>query len=166
MRMRCNSRISCTFIGSLPALSERSLADAVRQARQPGAAKLRLVGAGGADNVTRAAHVRGCGCGATLAYHVLLLAPCQLYPNVHWPTLFAKLANLERQNYDWSAQVARITSPVLLMFADADAVQLSHIMYFYWLLASSIRTFIGRRCSPSSPTWSGKTTTGRRRWRG
>lgn len=58
----------------------------------------------------------------------------QLYPTVDWPTLFAKLGDLERQDYDWSAQVAQLTLPVLLMFADADAVRLSHIMEFYGLL--------------------------------
>lgn len=63
----------------------------------------------------------------------------QLYPTVDWPTLFAKLGDLERQDYDWSAQVAQLTMPVLLMFADADAVRLSHILEFYGLLGGGQR---------------------------
>lgn len=63
----------------------------------------------------------------------------QLYPAVDWPTLFAKIGDLERQDYDWSAQVAQLTLPVMLMFADADAVRLSHIMDFYGLLGGGQR---------------------------
>lgn len=63
----------------------------------------------------------------------------QLYPTVDWPALFAKLGDLERQNYDWSAQVAGLSMPVMLMFADADAVRLSHIMDFYGLLGGGQR---------------------------
>ena len=63
----------------------------------------------------------------------------QLYPNVDWPTLFAKLGDLERQDYDWSAQVAQLTLPVMLVFADADSVRLSHIMDFYGLLGGGKR---------------------------
>jgi pimeloyl-ACP methyl ester carboxylesterase len=63
----------------------------------------------------------------------------QLYPTVDWPTLFAKIGDLERQEYDWSAQVAQLRMPVLLMFADADAVRLSHILEFYELLGGGQR---------------------------
>jgi pimeloyl-ACP methyl ester carboxylesterase len=63
----------------------------------------------------------------------------QLYPSVDWPTLFAKLGDLERQDYDWSAQVAQLTMPVLLMFADADSVRPSHILEFYGLLGGGQR---------------------------
>jgi pimeloyl-ACP methyl ester carboxylesterase len=63
----------------------------------------------------------------------------QIYPNVDWPTLFAKIGDLERQNYDWSAQVAALTAPALLVFADADAVRTEHIMEFYALLGGGKR---------------------------
>ncbi len=63
----------------------------------------------------------------------------QLYPTVDWPTLFAKIGEMERQDYDWSAQVAQLTMPVLLMFADADSVRLSHILEFYALLGGGQR---------------------------
>ena len=51
-----------------------------------------------------------------------------MHPRVNWPTLFAKIGDMERQNYDWSADVARINSPTMLVFADADAVAPAHVV--------------------------------------
>ena len=45
----------------------------------------------------------------------------QLYPEVDWATLFTKLGDLLRQEYDWSKEVAAITSPVMIAFADANS---------------------------------------------
>jgi pimeloyl-ACP methyl ester carboxylesterase len=56
------------------------------------------------------------------------------YPSVNWATLFSKLGNLLRQEYDWSRDVAALTAPTLLVFADADAVRLPHIVEFFGLL--------------------------------
>jgi pimeloyl-ACP methyl ester carboxylesterase len=58
----------------------------------------------------------------------------RLYPNADWPVLFTKLGELLRQDYDWSKGVARIKLPVMLAYADADAVQPAHIIDFYRLL--------------------------------
>ena len=58
----------------------------------------------------------------------------QLYPEANWEVLFTKLGNLLRQEYDWSKDVAAIKAPVMLAFADADAVQPSHIIEFFNLL--------------------------------
>jgi pimeloyl-ACP methyl ester carboxylesterase len=58
----------------------------------------------------------------------------QLYPDVHWPSLFTKLGNLLRQDYDWSKGVAAIKAPVIITFADADAIMPEHIIEFYRLL--------------------------------
>ncbi len=58
----------------------------------------------------------------------------ELYPGVDWPQLFAKLGDLVRLDYDWSRQVSLIESPVLIVFADADAIRLAHIMDFFQLL--------------------------------
>lgn len=51
-----------------------------------------------------------------------------------WPVLCTKLGNLFRQNYDWSADVAKISVPVLLVFGDADAVRTSSAVQFFELL--------------------------------
>jgi pimeloyl-ACP methyl ester carboxylesterase len=58
----------------------------------------------------------------------------QLYPDANWPVLFTKLGNLLRQDYDWSKGVAAIKLPVMIAFADADAVRPEHIIEFFRLL--------------------------------
>ena len=58
----------------------------------------------------------------------------RLYPDANWPVLFTKLGNLLRQEYDWSKGVAAIKAPMLIVYADADAVQMEHIMEFYKML--------------------------------
>lgn len=51
-----------------------------------------------------------------------------------WTTLVTKLGELLRKDYDWSAEVAAIKSPVLLVFGDADAVRTAHSVEFFELL--------------------------------
>ena len=62
-----------------------------------------------------------------------------LYPNVNWATLFTKLGDLLRQDYDWSAGVAAIRAPVMLVFADADSVRPAHVVEFFGLLGGGQR---------------------------
>jgi pimeloyl-ACP methyl ester carboxylesterase len=62
-----------------------------------------------------------------------------MYPTVNWATLFTKIGEMARQNYDWSADVAKITSPTMLIFADADAVTPAHIMEMWGLLGGGKR---------------------------
>lgn len=57
-----------------------------------------------------------------------------MYPGVNWPTLFAKIGDMARQPYDWSAEVRKITAPTMLVFADADAIMPAHILEFWGLL--------------------------------
>ena len=57
-----------------------------------------------------------------------------MYPGVNWATLFAKVGDMERRKYDWSADVARIAAPTLLVYADADSVTPEHMMEFWGLL--------------------------------
>ncbi|MFI0774435.1 alpha/beta fold hydrolase [Streptomyces sp. NPDC021212] len=54
-----------------------------------------------------------------------------------WPTLVAKVAELKRQDYDWTSEIAKITAPVLLVFGDADAVQPAHMVEFFALLGGA-----------------------------
>lgn len=56
-----------------------------------------------------------------------------------WPVLLTKMGGLLRQDYDWSAEVGKITAPVLLVFGDADAVRPAHMVEFYGLLGGGLR---------------------------
>lgn len=58
----------------------------------------------------------------------------QVYPKVNWAVLFTKLGALLKKDYDWSKQLAALKQQTMLVFADADAVRLAHIVEFYGLL--------------------------------
>ncbi|MCF3172172.1 alpha/beta hydrolase [Streptomyces sioyaensis] len=51
-----------------------------------------------------------------------------------WPVLVGKLAEWKKQDYDWTSEVATITAPTMLVFADSDAVRPAHAVEFYALL--------------------------------
>ncbi|AAM06966.1 TPA: alpha/beta hydrolase [Methanosarcina acetivorans] len=57
----------------------------------------------------------------------------QLYPETDWEVLFTKIGDLLGKDYDWSKDVAAIKSPTRIIFADADAVRMTHIMEFFAL---------------------------------
>ena len=61
------------------------------------------------------------------------------YPSVNWETMFRKTGEMASRRYDWSASVAGIKAPTLLMFADADAIRPEHIVEFYKLLGGGQR---------------------------
>jgi len=63
----------------------------------------------------------------------------KLYPDADWATLFAKLGDLLKQDFDWSKDVASIKAPTMLVFADAGAVRPTHIMEFFALLGGGQR---------------------------
>jgi pimeloyl-ACP methyl ester carboxylesterase len=56
-----------------------------------------------------------------------------------WPILCTKLGNMFRRDYDWSADVKQVKSPVLLVFGDADAVRTSSAVQFFELLGGGQR---------------------------
>jgi pimeloyl-ACP methyl ester carboxylesterase len=62
-----------------------------------------------------------------------------LYPAVNWETVFRKTGDLANRRYDWSASVADIKAPTLLIFADADAIRPEHVVEFYKLLGGGQR---------------------------
>ena len=62
-----------------------------------------------------------------------------LYPSVNWETMFRKTGELANQRIDWSASVAEIEAPTLLIFADADMMRPGHIVEFYELLGGGQR---------------------------
>lgn len=51
-----------------------------------------------------------------------------------WPQLVAKSGRLVGQDYDWSAGVAAIKAPTLIVFSDADAIRPAHMVEFFGLL--------------------------------
>jgi pimeloyl-ACP methyl ester carboxylesterase len=63
----------------------------------------------------------------------------KLYPDVKWAQLFTKIGELQRQDYDWTKEVAALRLPVLMAFADADAVRMDHILEFFGLLGGGQR---------------------------
>ncbi len=56
-----------------------------------------------------------------------------------WPVLLDKTGELLRRDYDWSADLASITAPAMLVYADADAVRPAHIVDFYARLGGGLR---------------------------
>jgi len=51
-----------------------------------------------------------------------------------WPVLAGKLGEAMRKDFDWSKDVAAITTPTMLVFGDADAIRPAHIVEFFALL--------------------------------
>ena len=62
-----------------------------------------------------------------------------LYPSVNWETVFRKTGELANRSYDWSASVAGIKAPTLLIVADADMMRPEHVVEFYKLLGGGQR---------------------------
>ncbi|TDC84474.1 alpha/beta hydrolase [Micromonospora sp. KC606] len=56
-----------------------------------------------------------------------------------WPRLWAKTGDLLRREYDWSAEVAALTVPTLLVYADADSMPVTHMAEFFGLLGGGHR---------------------------
>ena len=54
-----------------------------------------------------------------------------------WPVLVGKTGDLLRQDYDWSAGVAAIKAPTLIVMGDADMVRPAHAVEMYELLGGS-----------------------------
>ena len=74
-----------------------------------------------------------------------------LYPEVDWEVVFRKTGELAARHRDWSADVADLETPTLLVFADADAYRPEHITEFYKLLGGGQRDagFDGSMRSPN-----------------
>ena len=56
-----------------------------------------------------------------------------------WPLLLDKVGDAIRQPYDWSAEIAAIGTPVMLVFGDADSVGPAQIAEFYSLVGGGQR---------------------------
>jgi pimeloyl-ACP methyl ester carboxylesterase len=56
-----------------------------------------------------------------------------------FPRLLDAMGDFMRQRYDWSADVVRLTMPVMLVFGDADSIRPAHQIKFYELLGGGTR---------------------------
>ncbi|MBM0258228.1 alpha/beta fold hydrolase [Micromonospora sp. 4G55] len=70
--------------------------------------------------------------------------PHELYARIaprpeDWPRLWAKGGDLLRREYDWSAEVAALTVPTMLVYADADSIPVTHMAEFFGLLGGGRR---------------------------
>jgi pimeloyl-ACP methyl ester carboxylesterase len=63
----------------------------------------------------------------------------ELHPDVDFPTLFAKVGELERQPYDWTDAFATVASEVMLVMADADGFDPGHYLDVYRSLGGALR---------------------------
>jgi len=51
-----------------------------------------------------------------------------------WPTVVAKVRQLVTSDYDWTAGVAALKTPTLILVGDADGLRLAHMVEFFGLL--------------------------------
>src|SRR5947209_1108943 len=51
-----------------------------------------------------------------------------------WPTFVAKVRQLVTSDYDWTAGVAALKTPTLILVGDADGLRLTHMVEFFGLL--------------------------------
>ncbi|MEU8539541.1 alpha/beta fold hydrolase [Streptomyces sp. NPDC048717] len=56
-----------------------------------------------------------------------------------WPLLVGKVAAMNRQDYDWSDELAALTVPVLLVYADADGIRPAHMVEVFALLGGGLK---------------------------
>jgi pimeloyl-ACP methyl ester carboxylesterase len=63
----------------------------------------------------------------------------KMYPDVDWPRLFEKTAEMERRDYDWSADVAKISAPIMWVYADADMITPAHMLEIWSLFGGGQR---------------------------
>jgi len=56
-----------------------------------------------------------------------------------FPTLLDRMGAYMRTPYDWSADVKKLTMPVMLIFGDSDMFRPEHIVKFYQLLGGGLK---------------------------
>jgi pimeloyl-ACP methyl ester carboxylesterase len=56
-----------------------------------------------------------------------------------FPQFLDKMGKLLSEDYDWSAEIARLQMPVLLVFADNDSISQKHIAEFFALLGGGVK---------------------------
>ena len=56
-----------------------------------------------------------------------------------FPRLLDTIGNFMRAHYDWSADVAKLKGPVMLVYADSDMFKYEHIVKFYQMLGGGLK---------------------------
>src|SRR5262249_6001752 len=56
-----------------------------------------------------------------------------------FPKLLDRMGALMRKPYDWAADVAKLTMPVMLVYGDSDMFRPEHIVKFYQLLGGGLK---------------------------
>jgi pimeloyl-ACP methyl ester carboxylesterase len=56
-----------------------------------------------------------------------------------FPKLLDALGTYMRKPFDWSAEVKKLTMPVILIYGDSDMFRLEHIVKFYQLLGGGLK---------------------------
>jgi pimeloyl-ACP methyl ester carboxylesterase len=56
-----------------------------------------------------------------------------------FPHFLDKMGKMMTEDYDWSAEIAKLVIPVLLVFADNDSVSQKHIAEFFALLSGGVK---------------------------
>src|SRR6267378_8264606 len=56
-----------------------------------------------------------------------------------FPKLLDQMGAYMRKAYDWSADVKKLTMPVMLIYGDSDMFQPEHIVKFYQLLGGGLK---------------------------
>jgi hypothetical protein len=69
---------------------------------------------------------------------------CEAYVQVaprkeDWPVLVTRLTTTLKIDYDWSAEVAKLPMPVMIVVGDADGLPPSHAVDFFGLLGGGKR---------------------------
>ena len=56
-----------------------------------------------------------------------------------FPQFLDKMGKMMGESYDWSAEVKKLSMPVLLVYADNDSIPQKHIAEFFALLGGGIK---------------------------
>lgn len=56
-----------------------------------------------------------------------------------FPQFLDKFGRMMSEDYDWSAGIAKLPMPVLLLFADNDSISQKHIAEFFALLGGGVK---------------------------
>ena len=65
---------------------------------------------------------------------------CRQWSEPHrFPQFLDKMGKLLSEDYDWSAEIARLPMPALLVFADNDSISQKHIAEFFALLGGGVK---------------------------
>ena len=56
-----------------------------------------------------------------------------------FPKLLDRMGAFMRKAYDWSAEIGKLTMPVMLIYGDSDMIRLEHAVKFYRLLGGGLK---------------------------